>query len=103
MSGPNPGRRVIENDENRAELKKLKRIARMDERVRNSVEGKFGQGKRGFGLDRIFEKLRETSETAIMTGFLVMNPEKVLKNSIFALLELLWNIMSGPLWCKKQV
>jgi IS5 family transposase len=69
------------------ELKKLKRIARMYERVRNSVEGKLGQGKRRFGLGRIFEKLRETSETAIMLGFLVMNLEKVLKDFIFYIFQ----------------
>jgi IS5 family transposase len=103
MSGPSLGRRVIENDDNRAELKKAKRIARMDERVRNSVEGKFGQGKRRFGLGRIFEKLRETSETAIMLGFLVMNLDKVLKDFVFAFLKMLQYLILRPTWCGKRV
>jgi IS5 family transposase len=103
MSGPKPGRRVIVNDANKAEMKKQKRIERMDERIRNSVEGKFGQGKRWFGLGRIFEKLQATSETAIMIGFLVMNLEKVLKNFIFAFLKLWRDFVSGRAWCGKMM
>jgi IS5 family transposase len=84
MSGPKLGRRLIPNDENRGILKNQRRVERMDEGIRNAVEGKFGQGKRRFGLGKIFEKLIETSETAIMLGFLVMNLEKIFKDLIFA-------------------
>lgn len=33
--------------------------------IRNAVEGKFGQGKRRFGMNRIMAKLAGTSETVV--------------------------------------
>jgi len=42
-------------------------------RTRIAVEGKFGEGKRRYSLDRIGTKLRETSESVIQLVFLVMN------------------------------
>ena len=53
--------------------KEKKRQAWEDERIRNAIEGKFGQGKRRFGLNRIMAKLDNTSQTAIAIAFLVMN------------------------------
>ena len=50
-----------------------KKQAKEDERIRNAIEGKFGQGKRRFSLDRIMAKLDNTSQTAIAITFLVMN------------------------------
>jgi hypothetical protein len=44
-----------------------------DERIRNCIEGKFGQGKRRFSLARVMAKLSHSSETAIAITFLVMN------------------------------
>jgi hypothetical protein len=44
-----------------------------DERIRNAIEGKFGQGKRRFGLNRVMAKLDNTSGTVIAITFLVMN------------------------------
>jgi hypothetical protein len=41
--------------------------------------------KRRYGLDRIFEKLVVTSETAIMLAFLVANCEKILRD-LFSLI-----------------
>ncbi len=43
------------------------------ERIRNCIEGKFGQGKRRFSLGRVMAKLPHTSLTAIAITFLVMN------------------------------
>ena len=51
---------------------------REDERFRNAIEGKFGQAKRRFSLNRIMAKLYDTAESTIAITFLVMN------------LELLW-------------
>jgi transposase, IS5 family len=48
-----------------------------DERERNSIEGKFGQAKRRFGLGRIMSKLQGTSECTIALSFLVMNLVKL--------------------------
>ena len=53
--------------------KEQKKQALSDERIRNSIEGKFGQGKRRFSLGRVMAKLSHTSQTAIAITFLVMN------------------------------
>ena len=39
--------------------------AQRDERVRNAIEGKFGEGKRRFSLNLVMAKLSNTAETAI--------------------------------------
>jgi transposase, IS5 family len=53
--------------------KEKKKQAQEDERVRNCIEGKFGQAKRRFSLNRVMAKLSHTSLTAIAITFLVMN------------------------------
>ena len=53
--------------------KEKKKQALEDERIRNCIEGKFGQGKRRFSLGRVMAKLSHTSQTAIAITFLVMN------------------------------
>ena len=60
--------------------KALKKQWRDDERLRNIVEGKFGEGKRKYGMDRIIAKLKDTGETVISLVFLVMNMERILRN-----------------------
>ncbi len=45
--------------------KEKKKQALSDERIRNAIEGKFGQGKRRFSLNRVMAKLDNTSETVI--------------------------------------
>jgi IS5 family transposase len=57
-----------------------------DERIRNSIEGKFGQGKRRFSLNRVMTKLPNTSETAIAITFLVMNLSTHLSRILYAFL-----------------
>ena len=57
----------------------VKRLERQDARVRNAVEGKFGEGKRRYGLGRVMARLQETSETVIALQFLVMNLEHRLR------------------------
>ena len=58
------------------------------ERIRNSIEGKFGQGKRRFSLNRVMAKLPYTSETAIAITFLVMNLSTYLSRVFYAFLYL---------------
>ena len=53
--------------------KEQKKQALEDERIRNCIEGKFGQAKRRFSLGRVMAKLSYTSQTAIAITFLVMN------------------------------
>lgn len=57
--------------------------AHEDQVIRNSIEGKFGQGKRKFSLGRIMAKLKNTSETAIGIIFLVMNLERCIQFLFF--------------------
>ena len=75
MSGPPLGRPPKEVS------KEKKQEARSDERVRNAIEGKFGQGKRRFSLGRVMAKLPETSETVIAMNFLVMNLSSLLQKT----------------------
>lgn len=53
----------------------LKQQAREDETVRVAIEGKFGQAKRRFSLNRVMLKLAETAQCAIAITFLVINLE----------------------------
>ena len=50
-----------------------------DQRQRNAVEGKIGQGKRRFGLGLIREKLSATQGSTMALNVLVMNLEKLLQ------------------------
>jgi IS5 family transposase len=50
-----------------------KKQALDSEKIRNSIEGKFGQAKRRFSLQRVMAQLPNTSQTAIAITFLVMN------------------------------
>jgi transposase, IS5 family len=51
----------------------MKKQAADDEKIRNCIEGKFGQAKRRFSLNRVMAQRIDTSETAIAITFLVMN------------------------------
>ncbi|QZT35432.1 transposase [Caldalkalibacillus thermarum TA2.A1] len=50
-----------------------KKLARQDACERDKAEGKIGEGKRCYGLDRIYTRLPETSETAIGLQYFTMN------------------------------
>ncbi len=66
MSGPPLGRPPKNID------KEQKKQAHWDERLRNHIEGKFGQAKRGFSLQKVMTKLPETSATAIAITFFIL-------------------------------
>jgi IS5 family transposase len=85
LSGPPLGRPKIMTAE---EAAREKRRRRRDERYRIPIEGKFGQGKRRFSLDRIMTKLAVTSGSAISVIFLVMNLEKLLRDFLLFLSSL---------------
>jgi hypothetical protein len=82
MSGPPLGRKpqTVSREE--------KKQAAADEAVRNQVEGKFGQGKRRFGLGRVMAKLAGTSAAQISLTFLVMNLERAMQRIFFSLVWL---------------
>lgn len=75
LSGPPLGRPTQDPEL----LKEQKRQERADASIRNAVEGKFGEGKRAYGMNRIMARLRETSETVIAMQLLVMNLEQWLR------------------------
>lgn len=67
---------------------KVKQQQRLDEIDRIPVEGKFGNAKRKYSLDRIYAKLKETGETWIVLIIIVMNLDKlsrILSRLIFKL------------------
>jgi len=92
LSGPRLGRPPKQTDENMAEIKALKKLARQDEIDRIAIEGKFGQGKRRYSLGRIMTKLDHTSKTAIVMSFLVMNLERWLKAIFLSFFRLLYGV-----------
>ena len=59
-----------------------KKQAQEDEKIRNYIEGKFGQGKRRFSLSKIMTKLSSTSATAIAIIFLVINLSTLLNEAL---------------------
>ena len=88
MSGPPLGRKPqnvsIED----------KKQAMADEAIRNTVEGKFGQGKRRFGLGLIMAKLASTSAAQISLTFLVMNLERALRQFFLSII-FAWHRLAG--------
>ena len=87
MSGPPLGRR----SQNISAAEKKLTVA--DEAIRNTVEGKFGQGKRRFGLGRVMAKLAGTSTAQISLSFLVMNLELALRR-FFLSIVLAWHCLT---------
>ncbi|WP_390620977.1 IS5 family transposase [Brevibacillus massiliensis] len=91
LSGPSLGhpKKGEEQDRNQA---------RQDASARNAIEGKFGEGKRSYGLGRIRARLRETSETVIALQLLVMNLKRKLRVLFLPLFRLLLNLSRQPQW-----
>jgi hypothetical protein len=56
-----------------AQTKEQLKMLKKDSAKRNAIEGKFGQGKRAYGLDRIYARLKETSESWIGAIFFALN------------------------------
>lgn len=83
LSGPALGR--PKTDETL--LREQKRQEYKDSCERNEVEGKFGTGKRKYGLARIMSKLPDTSECEIALQFLVMNLDRKLRLLLCKILQ----------------
>ena len=47
--------------------------------MRNHVEGKFGQGKNAYGIDRIRARRKDTAESWISAILFIMNLTKMMK------------------------
>jgi hypothetical protein len=61
MNGPKLGRPPAD----KAIYAEQKWLERLDAGERNAVEGKFGEGKRCYGLGRVITRLKNTSEVSI--------------------------------------
>ena len=95
LSGPRLGRPLRDPSRFRAQ----KNIERDDESCRVAVEGKFGEAKRTYTLDRVCTRLKETSETTIMLVIIVMNLMRMTRDrarSLFA--SLLENVLALFAW-----
>jgi hypothetical protein len=57
---------------------------------RNPIEGKFGQAKTGYGLNRIRARLKETSESWIAGIFLVLNLVKLAGAALPCFIQKIW-------------
>jgi hypothetical protein len=76
LTGPRLGRSSATED------KALKKQQAQDSADRNAVEGKFGEGKHKYGLDRIMARIKESCETVISLIFLSMNINRRLRISL---------------------
>lgn len=86
MNGPKLGRPP--KDKSIYDYQKL--MERSEAGERNAIEGKFGEAKRRYGLNRVMARLSDTSNTAIHLTVLVMNLKKRLRDLfdfIFHLLD----------------
>ena len=96
LSGKRLGRPVKPTDTNLEELKAEKAQRYQDEVDRIPIEGKFGNAKRKGSLGRIMTKLRQTIESVIHVGILVLNLQTWLRKGslclYFAMLELLQSL-----------
>jgi hypothetical protein len=66
-----------------------KRTLKKEMAGRNEIEGKFGQGKNGYGLQKIKARMKETSESWIMSIYFIMNLVKLSERAFLSLLEIL--------------
>jgi hypothetical protein len=74
-----------------------KRKQKIEQGIRNQVEGKFGQGKNGYNLNKIRARSSKTSESWIAAIFFVMNLIKFSKDFLFSFLkEVLSSLFSVP-------
>jgi IS5 family transposase len=64
-----------------------KRKQKVEQGIRNQVEGKFGQGKNGYNLNKIRARAQGTSESWIAAIFFVMNLIKFSKELLSSFLE----------------
>ena len=67
--------------EQEAKLARKKR--KTQARLRNGIEGKFGEGKRKYDLDLVKAKTMNTSESWIAAVFFVMNLARWLRENYF--------------------
>ena len=100
MSGPKLGRPPKDEELYAQQCRDERREAG----ERNEVEGKFGTGKRCYGLGRLTARLKGTSETQIHMIILTMNLWKKMKSSFMQFfrrlyLRMFWRKESWDIGC----
>jgi hypothetical protein len=81
----------------RSQTQYCKRKQKIEQGIRNQVEGKFGQGKNGYNLNKVRARAAKTSESWIAAIFFVMNLIKFSKDFLFSFLkEVLSSIFPVP-------
>ena len=97
------GRPPKPTSHNAKQLKQAKMQRRQDYRERIPIEGKFGQGKQGYQLNRIKAKTARTSEAWIRSLFLVMN--LLIPYQIFYVWRkfVSYSIHDGAGWMRKTI
>ncbi len=77
---------------------------RLDEGQRNRIEGKFGEAKRKYGLERILTRLPETTGCTIAVNCIVLNLEHLLRLFFFSFFNVqLWLYAYKINWSRKEV
>lgn len=69
--------------------KKEKRSLQKEMAQRNPIEGKFGQGKNAYGLAKIRARLKETSESWVLSIYFIMNLLKLAEASFLSTIKIL--------------
>jgi hypothetical protein len=91
LSGPPLGRRKTDQTD-----AKIKRQMYRDSCERNVIEGRNGNAKRRFGLDRLFSKLDETAKTEAALILLAMNACRWLARWLVLFSQILFPLLLGP-------
>lgn len=107
FAGKPLGRPKKETQENKAQLKREKQQRREDYTQRIPIEGKFGQGKNAYGLNKIKAKTASTSYAWINSIFFVMNLLVLarlfhLPGIIQRIIKLCWTLTRKNLSTKSQ-
>jgi len=81
----------------RSQTQYWKRKQKIEQGIRNQGEGKFGQGKNGYNLNKVRARAAKTSESWIAAIFFVMNLIKFSKEFLYSFLkEVLSSLFSVP-------
>lgn len=100
FSGKKLGRpKLIFKETDKKEEKELKQL----NKERNQIEGKFGLGKRSYGLGRIGAKKSDTSESWISGIFFVMNIAVLFRNIFLCLVQLLYFYKNRTIKTNKSI
>jgi len=79
-----------------------KKLHRDESKLRNWIEGKFGEGKRRYGLGLVMAKTRQTSESWIAMVIFVMNLARRWRELFFSLFANLLQVLWKPDLCQEQ-